>query len=300
MRIAILREHMVKRTPNHAAISDQIDQEIKTVLRDTLGAELVESVTPGYPDDPAVPNLRYTFADAFSEMLPRFMPEIFSSRTPGELMFAVPGYDVTSYDYLLKLSRREAPLTRPVRHHELRQFRDGPAMRRNCATSMFDMDRYLADRAMPDQRLGRLGGEREVPRRCVAGGRARTGCIEDHLSAGKGDGSRAATSGGWRSAGDVRERHRRVRAPGEHRADAEDSGPECRHAQPGRHHAVPADPSRRRAGRLQRNRLRAAVRAERGQDRLHLGPAAGHAAASCRTRCRSRSRSSPDRATSRR
>ena len=42
MRIAILREHMVKRTPNHEAITDQIDSEIKTVLRDRLGAELVE------------------------------------------------------------------------------------------------------------------------------------------------------------------------------------------------------------------------------------------------------------------
>ena len=47
MRIAILREHMVKRTPNHEAISDQIDQEIKTVLRDRLGAELVETVDAG-------------------------------------------------------------------------------------------------------------------------------------------------------------------------------------------------------------------------------------------------------------
>ena len=38
MRIAILREHMVTPTANHKAISAQIDQEIKKVLRDTLGA----------------------------------------------------------------------------------------------------------------------------------------------------------------------------------------------------------------------------------------------------------------------
>ena len=31
---------MVKRTPNHEAISDQMDREIKAVLRDRLGAEL--------------------------------------------------------------------------------------------------------------------------------------------------------------------------------------------------------------------------------------------------------------------
>jgi len=112
MRIAILREHMVKRTRNHEAISDQIDREIKTVLRDRLGAELVETATPEYPDDPDIPNLKYTFADAFSELLPRFMPEIFTRRdSKGELLFAVPGFDVTSYDYLKKLSLREAPLT---------------------------------------------------------------------------------------------------------------------------------------------------------------------------------------------
>jgi Asp-tRNA(Asn)/Glu-tRNA(Gln) amidotransferase A subunit family amidase len=112
VRIAILREYMVKRTPNHEAISDQVDHEIKTVLRDKLGAELVESVTPGYPDDPDVPNVKYGFSDAFSELLPRLLPEIFSRRDAnGELLFAVPGWDVTSYAYLQKLSRREAPLT---------------------------------------------------------------------------------------------------------------------------------------------------------------------------------------------
>ena len=35
-----------------------------------------------YPDDPKVPNLSYTFADALSELLPRILPEIFSRRRP--------------------------------------------------------------------------------------------------------------------------------------------------------------------------------------------------------------------------
>ena len=52
MRIAILREHMVKRTANHVAISDQTDREFKAILRDKLGAELLETVTPDHPDDP--------------------------------------------------------------------------------------------------------------------------------------------------------------------------------------------------------------------------------------------------------
>jgi hypothetical protein len=106
---------MVKRTPNHEAISDQVDREIKTVLGDKLGAELVETVTPAYPDDPDVPNVKYSFSDALSELLPRLMPEIFNRRDDkGQLLFAVPGYDVTSYDYLQKLSRREAPLTNRI------------------------------------------------------------------------------------------------------------------------------------------------------------------------------------------
>jgi amidase len=144
MRIAIIREHMVKTTRNHEAISDQVDQEIKTVLRDRLGAELVETVTPGYPDDPDVPNLRYTFNDALSELLPRFMPEIFKRKNKdGELAFAVPGYDVTSYEYLLKLSRHEAPLTSAVNITNFATFAAVPC---HCNDITFDIDRYLEER----------------------------------------------------------------------------------------------------------------------------------------------------------
>jgi amidase len=147
LRIAVLREHMIKRTLNHEAISDQIDEEIKTVLRDQLGAELVETITPEYPDDPDVANLSYTFADALSELLPRFMPEIFSRRNEkGELIFAVPGYDVTSYDYLLKLSRREAPLTPAVNMTNFGTFGALPCHGGNCSNTIMDLDRYLANR----------------------------------------------------------------------------------------------------------------------------------------------------------
>jgi Asp-tRNA(Asn)/Glu-tRNA(Gln) amidotransferase A subunit family amidase len=143
MRIALLREHMVTPTSNHVAISRQIDQEIKKVLRDALGAELVESVTPAYPDDPDVPNLKYTFADAFSETLPRFMPDIFSRRAPsGELVFAVPGYQVDSYEYLFKLSRREAPLSDAIRIDTFASIAGLP----NALDFKFEMDRYLAAR----------------------------------------------------------------------------------------------------------------------------------------------------------
>ena len=147
MRIAILREHMVKRTPNHEAISDQVDREIKTVLRDKLGAELVETKTAAYPDDPDVPNVKYTFSDALSELLPRLMPEIFTRRDDkGQLLFAVPGYDVTSYDYLRKLSSRKAPLTDKITIINFETYASEPCYIVRCNDVAFDIDRYLAAR----------------------------------------------------------------------------------------------------------------------------------------------------------
>jgi hypothetical protein len=147
MRIAILREHMIKETLNHEAISEQIDAEIKAVLRDRLGAELIETVAKGYPDDSTVPNLAYTFSDALSEILPRLMPEMFSRRNAkGELYFAVPGFDVTSYDYLLKLAKRQAPLTDAVNITNFATFAASPCHSSNCNDVAFDIDRYLVDR----------------------------------------------------------------------------------------------------------------------------------------------------------
>jgi len=146
-RIAILREHMVKRTPNHQAISDQIDQEIKTVLRDRLGAELVEILVPDYPDDPAVANVAFTFNDALAQFLPRFMPEIFTRRNAKqELWFAVPGHDVTSYDYLLQLSERRAPLSSAITLGNFATFAAVPCATANCSNFVLDMDRYLHER----------------------------------------------------------------------------------------------------------------------------------------------------------
>ena len=147
LRVAIVREHMVKKTANHVAISDQIDGEIKRVLRDELGADLVEMRALEYPDDPGVPDLKYTFGDALSELLPWAMPEIFQRRDKGgNLAFAVPGFDVTSYDYLLKLSRHQAPLTDAVNIANFASFGAVPCAPALCADLAFDVDRYLHDR----------------------------------------------------------------------------------------------------------------------------------------------------------
>jgi Asp-tRNA(Asn)/Glu-tRNA(Gln) amidotransferase A subunit family amidase len=148
MRIALLREHFVISSPNHETMSNQIDNEAKTILRDKLGAELVETIAPAYPDDPDIANVEYTFSDAFSEIFPRYMPEIFSrTDSSGNLLFSVPGWDVTSYEYLLALSNRQAPISPSITVTNLAGLAGFP----NDRSFRFDMDRYLQLRG--DERI---------------------------------------------------------------------------------------------------------------------------------------------------
>jgi amidase len=110
IRIGVVREYMIDQVKNHAAINQQIDGEIRRVLRDSLGAELVESVDPLYADDASVPNMRYTFQHALAEIVPVHMPDYLSQKTrSGDLEFAVHGYDVTSPDYMVKAAQGRAP-----------------------------------------------------------------------------------------------------------------------------------------------------------------------------------------------
>jgi len=145
VRVGIVREFMVKHTKNDVAISDQLDQEIKSLLRDKLGATLVESVDPMYPDDSTVPNMKYTFQDAMAEILPQTMPEYFWRKTAtGELAFAVPGWDVQSINYAVALSLHQAPLSDKI---NLRTITDGLT---NPGNKLM-VDRYLRDRG--DERV---------------------------------------------------------------------------------------------------------------------------------------------------
>lgn len=140
MRIGVVREYMVKHKPNDTAISDAVDSEIKKVLRDKLGAELVESIDPKYADDPGIPNMRYSFADGFSETIPISAPEYFYQMAGDTPEFAVPGYDVRSRDYLVKLSLRRAPLSDKL---NMRRILDGLD---NTQRDAFSMARYLTER----------------------------------------------------------------------------------------------------------------------------------------------------------
>lgn len=123
IRIGVVREHMVKHVKNDEAVSDRISDEIKRVLRDKLGAEIVESVDPLYPDDPAIPNMKYTFQDALAEILPFHMPEYFFKKTAaGALEFVVPGFDVTSRDYMARLAEGLAPLSDKLNLRRVQTF----------------------------------------------------------------------------------------------------------------------------------------------------------------------------------
>ena len=140
VRVGVVREFMVKHTKNDVAISDEIDKEIKAVLRDKLGATIVESADPMYTDDPTVPNMTYTFQDAMAEILPHAVPEyFFRKNAKGELEFSVPGWDVTSVDYDVALSLHKAPLSPKINLRSIPKGYTNPA-------GIFLTDQYLAGR----------------------------------------------------------------------------------------------------------------------------------------------------------
>lgn len=94
-----------------------------------------------HADDPTVPNMKYTFQQAFAEILPHNAPELFWERTAsGELEFAVPGWDVTTVDYAVALATGKAPLSEKL---TLRRIANG---RLGNPRSPFTINKYLAER----------------------------------------------------------------------------------------------------------------------------------------------------------
>src|SRR5688572_16755208 len=76
MRIGIIREFMVKHAQVDAPIVDAAAAEMKAILGAHLGATLVESVTPGWMDDPAIENMTTTFDRAIPEIAPVLYPDL--------------------------------------------------------------------------------------------------------------------------------------------------------------------------------------------------------------------------------
>jgi Asp-tRNA(Asn)/Glu-tRNA(Gln) amidotransferase A subunit family amidase len=142
IRIGVIRALMVKANPGDAAVSDGINRELKVLQN--LGATLVEDVDPRYPDDPSIENMSFGFSDAFAEVLPFQMPEIFSWKKDGKPEFQVPGWDVTSRKYLIALSAHKAPL--PANMTFNRIFSNPPADPDGVTgyTFAFQFAQYLA------------------------------------------------------------------------------------------------------------------------------------------------------------
>ncbi|MCZ6753478.1 MAG: amidase family protein [Acidobacteria bacterium] len=76
MRIGIVREFMVKHAQADEPIVDAAAAEMKNVIGAHLGATLVESVTPGWVDDPEIENMSPSFDRAIAEILPILYPDL--------------------------------------------------------------------------------------------------------------------------------------------------------------------------------------------------------------------------------
>jgi Asp-tRNA(Asn)/Glu-tRNA(Gln) amidotransferase A subunit family amidase len=78
MRIGIIRESMLT-FPGIKAdepISQAAAKEIIAILGDYLGATLVESVDPIWPDDPSIKKLNPSYTQALAQLVPVFFPDI--------------------------------------------------------------------------------------------------------------------------------------------------------------------------------------------------------------------------------
>ena len=192
MRIAILREHMVKKTKNHEAISDQIDAEIKSgAARPARRRARRDRRRRSYADDPSR-------AERDVHASPTRCPRSCrgscrrcsrGATTKGELFFAVPGHDVTSYDYLLKRQQARGAADRRRGHHELRQLRAPCRATAACAATSRSTSIVISRRAATRaSRTGRPGSRTRSSARTSRRRARRTGSRwKDHTDAGKAD-----------------------------------------------------------------------------------------------------------------
>jgi amidase len=129
MRIGIVRESMLT-FPGIKAdepISQAAAKEIKAILGDYLGATLVESVDPLWPEDPSIKKLNPSYTQALAQLVPVFFPDIlFRLTRDGQPQFPefaakikptefAPGKTLGSgtmkpIDYFLDLSEGRVPI----------------------------------------------------------------------------------------------------------------------------------------------------------------------------------------------
>jgi Asp-tRNA(Asn)/Glu-tRNA(Gln) amidotransferase A subunit family amidase len=76
MRIGIIREFMVKHAKVDEPIVEAAATEMKAMLGGHLGATLVESMTPGWVDDPDIENMSTTIDRAIAQLAPVLYPDL--------------------------------------------------------------------------------------------------------------------------------------------------------------------------------------------------------------------------------
>ncbi len=84
MRIGVIRESMLvfPGIKTDEPIVTAVTKEIEEVLGAHLGATLVESIDPLWPDDPSIENMTTTYTRALAELVPVFFPAILYRLTP--------------------------------------------------------------------------------------------------------------------------------------------------------------------------------------------------------------------------
>ena len=148
MRIGVIRESMLK-FPGVKAdepIVDAAAKEIKTVLGDYLGATLVESVDPLWPDDPQIENMRPSYNQALAQMISLFYPDMlyqldragqpdfpeFAARikptefAPGQVFGSGT---MAPIDYMLALAEGREPLPKNLNIRYIQQVVESNAFR---------------------------------------------------------------------------------------------------------------------------------------------------------------------------
>lgn len=148
MRIGVIRESMPLNPGIKATepIVMAAANEIKTVLGAQLGATLVESSEPLFPDDPSIENMTTTYTTALTRLIPVFMPDILFRVTPaGQPVFPdvaaaikptefAPGQTfgtgkMASVDYLVALAEGTVPAPSNLNIRTVQQQQESNAFR---------------------------------------------------------------------------------------------------------------------------------------------------------------------------
>ena len=148
MRIGVIRESMLK-FPGVKAdepIVDAAAKEIKTVLGDFLGATLVESTDPLWPDDPQIDNMKPSYNQGLAQLVSLFYPEmLYQLNRAGQPEFPefaarikptefAPGKvfgtgTMAPIDYMLALAEGREPLPKNLNIRYIQQVVESNAFR---------------------------------------------------------------------------------------------------------------------------------------------------------------------------